>query len=67
MSPSLNCADCIGQGSVILNFHYLQNLRMHEVVCEWHVKMHVTLHKCNCFLFLDTLLTIYSKTIFFKL
>lgn len=38
---------------------------MHKVVCEWHVKMHITLLKCNCFLFLDTPLTVYSKTIFY--
>lgn len=41
-SHSLNCADCIGQGSVIFNFHYLHKPGMHKVACERRVKMHVT-------------------------
>lgn len=63
-SLSFNCADCIVQASMIFNFHYLHKLGIHKAACKWHVKMHVTLRKCNCFLFLDTPLSIYSKTIF---
>lgn len=64
-SPSLNCADCVVQASVIFSFHYLHKLGMHKAACKWHVKMHVTLRKCNCFLFLDMPLSIYPKQLFF--
>lgn len=65
-SPSFNCADCIVQASMIFNFHYLHQLGIHKAACKWHVKMHVMLRKCNCFLFLDTPLSRYSKTSFFN-